>query len=101
MEQELEGFPWKLYELWLSRRAHEIPGTPEMPTHQGQTICESGLSFLIPRRHRYRELTALAQPQGQQGDQREQGQQDRGGARDGAVRPLTLGSQAKMGAGLF
>src|ERR671936_99464 len=101
MEQELEGLPGKLYELWLSRRVHELPGTPEMPTHQGQTIREGWLSFVLPRRHRHRELTALAHPEGQQGAQREQCQHDRGRARNGTVRPLTLGFQAEMGPGIF
>lgn len=65
---------------------HHIPGAPEMPTYQGQTVRKGRLGGAIPCRHRHRSLPALAKLQDQHGDKREQGQQDRGGARDGLVR---------------
>jgi hypothetical protein len=101
MEQELEGLPWKLHELWLRSRVHQIQGVPEMPTNQGQTVREGWLGFVIPCRYRHRDLLVLAQLQGQHGHQREQCQQDGNGAGDGLVRPLALGFQPEVRAGLF
>jgi hypothetical protein len=100
-EQERERLPWKLHALRLSRRVHQIAGTPEMPSYQCQTVGERRLALAIPGGHGHRDVPVLAQRQGQDGDEREQGQQNRGGAGDGLVRPLALGLQPQMGAGLL
>src|SRR5882724_2117760 len=60
MHQELEGLPRKLHELWFHSRVHQKPATPEMPTHQGQTVCEGGLSFAIPQGRHWGPHTAIS-----------------------------------------
>jgi hypothetical protein len=101
MDQEIENLSRKLHELCLHSRVFQIAGTPEMPTYQGQTVGEIRRSFVIPGRHRDRNPTILAQPQGQHRDEGKQGQQDRGRPGDGLVRLLPLGLQVEMGADLL
>src|SRR4029450_5610499 len=101
MDQEIESLLRELYGLCPGSSVHQIPRTPEMPAYQGQAIRECRLSLVIPRRDGYWDLPIVAQSQGQQGDEREQSQQDRGGARNGLVRPLALGFEPEPGAPLF
>jgi hypothetical protein len=101
MDQEIESLLRKLYGPCPGSRVHQIPRTPEMPAYQGHTIRERRLSLVIPCCDGYRDLTSLAPSQGQQGDEREQGQQGKGGARNGLVRPLALGFEPELGAGLL
>jgi hypothetical protein len=100
MDQEFENLLRKLHGLCLGSRVHQIPRTPEMLAYQGQTIRERRLSLVIPGGHWERNLAIVAQPQGQQGDEREQSEQDRGGASNRLVRPLALGFQPELGSPL-
>jgi hypothetical protein len=101
MDEEIQRLSRKLHELCLRSRVHPIPGTPQMLTHQGQTVRERWFPLVVPGRHWYRNATLVTQPQGQHGDEGKQGQQNRGCPGDGLVRPLPLGLQAEMGAALF
>src|SRR6266850_2296860 len=101
MDQEIESLLRKLPALCLWRRVHQIPRPPDMVAYQTQTIRECWFSFVIPGGHRHRDLTIMAQLQGQQGDEREQAQQDWGGPRNGLVRPLALGFQPELGSTLL
>jgi len=100
MHQKIKCRPGKLHELWLLCRVHEIPGLPEVSTHQRQTIHKRWLGFAIPRRYRHRNLPAWVHLQGQHAHEGKQGQQDRRGADNGVVRPLPLGLQPEMCPGL-
>jgi hypothetical protein len=80
MDQEVKCFQRKLHRLCLRPRVHQIPGTPQMLTHQGQTIREGRLRFAIPCRLLDGDTARSAHPQGQHRDEREQAQQDGGGA---------------------
>src|ERR1700752_30106 len=101
MDQEIESLLRKWHTLCLWSRVHQIPRTPEMLAYQTQAIRECGLSFVIPGGHRHRDLTIMAQLQGQKGDEREQAQQDWSGPRNGMVRPLALGFQPELSPTLF
>jgi hypothetical protein len=100
MDQVIEHLLRKLHSLCLGRRVHPIPRTPEMAASQSQTICKRRLSLVLPGGNWDRNLTIRAQPQGQQGDEREQPPQDRGCASTHLVRPLALGCQPELGSSL-
>jgi hypothetical protein len=48
MNQEIESLSRKLHALSLGRRVHQIPGAPEMPTHQRETVRERRLALVVP-----------------------------------------------------
>jgi retron-type reverse transcriptase len=85
--------PLRDLDTWIRRRL--------MASDQGQAVRERRLTRVRPGAHRHRDLTALAQPQSQHRDEREQAQQDGGGAGDRLVGPLALGLQPEMGPALF
>jgi hypothetical protein len=70
IDQEVKYLWGKLHRLYLRSRVHQIPGTPKMLTHQGQTVHEGRLGFVIPGRHWHWNVTTLTQLQGHQGDER-------------------------------
>jgi hypothetical protein len=72
-----------------------------MTPHQRQTVCKGWLGFMIPGSRLHGDRSILAQSQSHQGDDREQGQQDGGGACDGVVGPLPLGLHPEVGSHLF
>jgi hypothetical protein len=101
MDQELESLLGKWHGLCPRRSVHPILRPPELPAYQGHPIRERGLSLVVPGREGYRDRTLVAHPSRPQGNERAQGQQDRGDARTRLVRPWALRCQPALGAPLL
>jgi hypothetical protein len=66
MDQEIESLPRKLHDLCLGSRVHHIPGPPQMPAYQGQTVRERRFILVVPCCHGDRNVTSVTQLQRQQ-----------------------------------
>src|SRR6266850_4593062 len=74
---------------------------PEMAAHCSESVRKGRNGLVIPTRGEDGDSLANVETGGQQRDEREQTEQDRGAASYGFIRPLTLRFQAEMGAGFF
>src|SRR6516162_7264040 len=77
-------------------RCFETAWRPQFSANRGKCVTERGQWFRIPARGSRRECVSGIEIVGPQCDQREQAKKSGRGARDGGVRPLPLGLDAKM-----
>ena len=85
----------------VTARVVEILFGPDDPPYLRQDIGKGRFGFEVPRTALGHDRRALAEVMGDQADERKQAQQGRRGTRNGQVRPLALGLDAEMSAGLF
>jgi hypothetical protein len=97
----LHELAWEFYDLGVASGQRKTFVGPEFATNEGEGIREGGEGFWVPAGAADGGRGPFRLPVGVEGDEGEQAEQGRGGAANRQLRPLALGLQAEVAAGLF
>ena len=93
--------PWDCDDLVMKRGPSKKAGGPQLQTNEGQRVRKSWQGFGIPSSLTNRKGLLTQQLMSENGDERKEAQEGRGGTQNGQIRPLTLRLYTQMGTNLM